>query len=134
MSDNMEAAHNLSTPYRPVALYYEESDSLEYVRRDVPCVYRRVDELLTTVLEMRSRETIGFRLKGFRHFYLQELKPLHSMLDGDFLAAVSVLERAMSVVGNNLFGEQKAAYKKAREIAREDGVVLRDLPPDDCAA
>jgi hypothetical protein len=73
------------------------------------------------------------RLKGFRHFYPQELKPLHSMLGGDFLVAVSVLEKAMSVVGDNLFDEQKAAYKKAREIAREDHVELRDLPDDRAA-
>lgn len=85
------------------------------------------------VLDMQSREAIGFRLKGFRHFYLQELKPLHAMLGGDFLVAVSVLERAMSVVGDNLFDEQKAAYKKAREIAREDHVELRDLPDDRAA-
>ena len=49
------------------------------------------------------------------------------------MVAVSVLEKAMSVVGDNLFDEQKAAYKKAREIAREDHVKLRDLPDDRAA-
>ena len=127
MSDEPDAAIELNTPYRSVAIYLKDSDSIEYVRTDVPSVHRRVDSLLTLVLDMRSREAIGFRLKGFRSFYLNELKALHTLTDGDFLAAVSVLERAMTQVGGDVF-DRLSAYKTARQIAWTDQVQLSDLP------
>jgi hypothetical protein len=63
----------LSGRYVPVAVYYEDADMVEYIRQDVPCVNRRVDSFLTLALEMGSREPIGFRLKGFKNFYLHHL-------------------------------------------------------------
>ena len=122
-----DAACNLSTPYRPIAIYLRDSDSIEYVRSDGPCVHRRIDELLTLVLDMHTRDPIGFRLKGFRKFYLTELQSLHTTLGGDFIAAVSVLERAMTKVGARVLG-QIEAYKTARDIAFADSVRLDDLP------
>jgi hypothetical protein len=117
-------------PYVPTAIYYEEADSLEYVRRDVPCVYRRVDELLTLVLSMDTREPLGFRIKGFRNFYLRRLKPKYNLRENEFLMLINVVEEAMSSFGDQFFsmGERKAAYEKALNIAEQDDIRLKQLP------
>jgi hypothetical protein len=133
MSVNDHTASNLSTPYAPIALYFHESDSVEYVRKDVPCIYRRIDEILTLVLEMKSREIIGFRLKGFKNFYITELKKNQDFLQSDFLLAVSVLEKAMDMTCSEIFDEaeseaRKMAYQNAWNIAKQDQVEFRDLP------
>lgn len=119
-------AGNLSAAYRPTATYYEDADSVEYVRCDVPSVYRRVDEFLTLIYDMDRREDlIGFRLKGFKNFYLKHLAPMT-----DFVSLVGALEQALTVAANGAFDarERQAAYASAREIALEDKVALRDLP------
>jgi hypothetical protein len=110
------AACNLSTPYKPVAVYYEEADSVEYLRADVPCVYRRVDDLLTLVMDIRDRDNlVGFRLKGFKSYYLDNLAHL-----GEFVSLVGILERQMSSAGHHFV----EAYNKARVMALEDKVSL----------
>lgn len=119
-------ATNLSAPYRPAAIYYEQADSVEYVRGDRPCVYKRIDEFLTLAYDMDKRsEVLGFRLKGFKNFYLSHLVQL-----GDFVTLVGALERALTEAGNSAFEAQdrRAAYNQAKEIALEDKVALRDLP------
>lgn len=118
-------ARNLSTPYKPVAAYYEDADSVEYVRRDAPAVYQRVDAFLTLIFDMKNRdELIGFRLKGFKNFYLNHLSHL------DFVALVSPLEQALTVAADSAFDfhDRREAYDRARLIAIEDRVTLRDLP------
>lgn len=119
-------AANLSTPYRPAAIYYEQADSVEYVRADKPCVYRRIDGFLTLIYDMdRREELLGFRLKGFKNFYLSHLAQM-----GDFVSLVGALERALTDAGNAAFEghDRREAYYLAREIALEDKVALRDLP------
>jgi hypothetical protein len=102
--------------YTSVAVYYEDSDSLEYVRSDEPSVYRRIDDLLTLVLAMQTRDPIGFQLKGFRHFYLQYIKD-------------KIREDAVKRLGNEVFSEREklSAYIKARDIAKEDDVTISEL-------
>lgn len=117
---------NLTTPYTPVAAYYSDADSVEYIRKDVPAVYRRVDEVLTLILDINNREElIGFRLKGFNSFYRQEMRDL-----GDFVSLVGALERALSTAGDKVFAERdrQEAYARARRIALDDKVELTDLP------
>jgi hypothetical protein len=123
---------SLSATYKPVALYYDDADSVEYVRRDSPCIYRRIDETLTMVLDMENREAIGFRLKGFKNFYLRKLKPSMEQLDdGNFVFLVTVIERLVAEMGERHFeqdGERKKAYATAAKMARNDRVELHDLP------
>jgi hypothetical protein len=131
MRGHMVPSDNLSLPYVPTALYFEEADSVEYVRRDVPCVYRRVDEFLTLVYDIADRELVGFRLKGFKNFYLRRLKPLHDRDGHAFLNMVCVLERVVSDIGDEAFEADETrrdAYRQARELAQEDDVALCDLP------
>ena len=122
------SAYNLTTPYSAVALYYSDADTVEYIRRDEPAVYRRVDELLTLIFSMESREElIGFQLKGFRNFYLQDR--VRERLGDDFMSLVGLLERAVTTVAEGLFDEKRrVAYDRAHKIALEDRVALHDFP------
>jgi len=120
---------DISTPYAPVALYFQDSDSVEYVRRDIPCLYKRIDGLLTVVLDLNDKSLIGFRLKGFRNFYLNSLRKNQELLRNDFLLAVSVLEKALENCCNEIFNDEtQKAYKDVWLLAKQDGVELRDLP------
>jgi hypothetical protein len=124
---------DLSARYKPVAVYYEDADEVEYIREDVPSVRRRLDAFLTLVLKMDGREAIGFKLKGFKNFYLRHLKDVPASDDRDhFLALVEVIEKAIDVLGDKAFEEDlRAAYDQAHRIAEEDGAELHELP---CAA
>ncbi len=120
----------LSGRYAPVAVYYEKADMVEYIRQDVPCVNRRIDEFLTLALRMEGREPIGFKLKGFKKFYLHYFKDDAQRDDRErFLALVKVIEKATEVLGNKMFeGDRKAAYEQAYKIAKEDNAELHELP------
>jgi len=122
------AADIISTPYKPVALYYEGADTVEYVRKDVPAVYERVDEFLTLIFDMKAREElVGFQLKGFRNFYLQDAG--RARFGEDFLSLVGLLERAVTRLGDAAFEDgRKDAYEKAARMALQDSVELHDLP------
>ena len=128
----MTGEHSLSTPYKAVAIYYDAADTVEYMRRDVPCVYRRIDGFLTLGLEMGTKELVGFRLKGFKNLYLKYLKETLDRLDVDFIALVSVIERVVEIIGNDVFAEpeRKEAYRMVREVARTDAVEMNkhELP------
>jgi hypothetical protein len=129
--DEMSALHRESTqPYAPIAIYYEEADSLEYIRRDKPCVYRRIDELLTLILAMDSRDPIGFRIKGFRHFYNKHMRGKLELSNSEFPKLVCIVEEAVSLLGDKIFDEHErlTAYKLAREIAETDDVRLSQVP------
>jgi hypothetical protein len=120
---------SLHSEYIPTALYYADADTVEYVRRDVPCVYRRIDEILTLALDLRTRELVGFRVKGFKNFFLNHLKDKYKLFDGDFIALVSVIEQAFQVVGDKVCQDEKhvEAYRSARKMAHEDRVALEPL-------
>jgi hypothetical protein len=116
--------------YAPIAIYYDESDSVEYLREDVACVYRRIDNRLTLALEIDSRALIGFRLKGFKNFYIRHIKEKYKLDDQQFLSIIPVLEEIINLVGVKLFEDKgiKEAYENAFKIAEEDHVLLKYFP------
>ena len=126
--DRMRAS-DLHAQYVPTALYYTDADTVEYVRRDVPCIHRRIDGILTLAFDLHTRELIGFRVKGFRNFFINHLKPRYKMLDGDFIALVSVIEEAFQLVGDKVCPNEESieAYRRARKIAHDDRVALEPL-------
>lgn len=130
MMEDMRLDAGLTIPYEPVALYFEEADIVEYVRKDVPCIHRRVDEMLTLVLDLHDRKVVGFTLKGFKNIYLRYLKDQHGLEDQHFVMLSNVIEEAAGIIGDGLFDakEREAAYKEARELASADAVELHDLP------
>lgn len=125
---------DLHTPYSAKAVFYEDADCVEYVRSDVPCVYRRVDEILTLAYDMFDREKlIGFQLKGFKNFYLKAIKP--TALDTDFLPLALAIEKAVSIFGDLAISPvRRTAYTDALRMAADDGAVLRELPAKRIAA
>lgn len=128
--NEMQSVQPDQVGYRPKAIYYEHSDSLEYVRRDEPAVYRRVDEHLTLILDLHSRQILGFKLKGFRHLYLTHLKPKYHLTSRHFLSLINVLEDTMSLRGNAIFAEaeRQNAYREALELASQDDVKVEEFP------
>ncbi|MBB1247487.1 hypothetical protein [Rhizobium sp. G21] len=115
--------------YRPTAVYYEDADFVEYVRRDVAALHRRIDGRLTLVIDMYSREPIGFSLKGFKHF-CNNFGSSNIEKQKIFLDMVVILEKLVSELGDKVFNEdsRRVAYRQAIEIAKDDQVELRDLP------
>ncbi|HEY9012620.1 MAG TPA: hypothetical protein VIN06_16560, partial [Devosia sp.] len=85
---------------------------------------------LTLVLDLSTRRPLGFKLKGFRHFYLRHLRPKYHLQNQHFLKLINVLEDAMSLEGNALFekSERQDAYREALEIALEDDVKIDEFP------
>lgn len=120
---------DLHSAYIPTALYFADADTVEYVKRDASCFYRRIDAMLTLAYDLKTRELIGFRVKGFKNFFLNHLKPKYKLLDGDFIALVSVIEQAFQVVGDHVCPEDKRvdAYRQARRMAHDDRVELEPL-------
>jgi hypothetical protein len=120
---------DLHSAYEATAIYYADADTVEYIRRDVPCLHRRIDGILTLAFDLKDRELIGFRVKGFKNFFLNHLKPKYELLDGDFIALVSVLEQALEIVGQRVCPSKDSveAYRQARKMALEDRVALEPL-------
>jgi hypothetical protein len=115
---------NLVGAYVPTAIYYQEADFLEYVREDVPCVNRRIDEFLTLVLDMHDRRPIGIKIKGFRYFYNTSVKKGRSPDKNEFVSLAEIFEQLMKVIGDDIFDqlERRRAYEQAIEIAQTDQV------------
>jgi len=120
---------DLHSQYVPTAIYLSDADTVEYVRRDVACVYRRIDGILTLALDLKTRELVGFRLKGFRNFFLTHLKPKYQFLDNDFIALVSVIEQAIQIFGEKYCADQERieAYRSARKMAHDDRVSMEPI-------
>ena len=119
----------LQNKYTPSAVYYVSSDSLEYVRRDEPTFYRRIDPILTLIFSMKTREPLGFRLKGFKHYYLANQVDSKKDNTIKFPMLVEVIEETINRFENEIFEERERqlAYESAREIAQTDHVTIRDI-------
>ena len=131
MGQLIEAGHwSLMSAYCPKAKYYALGDYVEYVRADKPYLMRRIDRFLTVALDVQTRRPGGFRIDGFRNFFLNHLKPRHRLLDDHFVALVSIIEIAATQVGAEVFPDEdvKIAYREVYKMAHDDQVVLRKLP------
>lgn len=115
--------------YARAAIYYEDADAVEYVRRDGSTYSDRVDENLTLVYAATGDELIGFRLKGFKNMYLRD-RAHHLRLGIDFYSLVGALERTVESIASDVINnpERRDAYRRAWQIALADSVALRDLP------
>jgi hypothetical protein len=139
----MSATANLDDPmaalegrYTPTAVYFLDSDCVEYVREDKFCVYDRVDSFLTLIFDETKYSLIGFKLKGFKCMFDQFLKPLFELKDQQFIELVPVIEAIFTRLGDKLsvIADDEArlrAYKDALKLAADDNVKLwargRDL-------
>lgn len=116
--------------YVPTAIYYDEADILEYVTKDVACISRRVDSFLTLVISVDDRKTIGFILKGFKYFFNHSLKSKVEFENADFVKLVSIIEAAISEIGNDIFSQQRNlhdAYAEAIDLADDVHFPLKQI-------
>ena len=113
----------------PAAIYLNEADMIEYVRSDTACFYRRVDGFLTVAYSTKTRDLVGFRVKGFKNFFLKHLQPKYKLIDADFIPLVSVIEQALEVVGEEVTEDppRREAYRKVRRMAHDDRVEIQPL-------
>jgi len=107
-------------PYKPVALYFLESDCVEYVKQDTFYIPRRVDSFLTLIFDETKNNLIGFKLKGFKHVF-DKVKPLFELNDMQFVDLVPVIQFVFTQFGNQVFSvgdeERRLAYKAAINLA-----------------
>jgi dTDP-glucose pyrophosphorylase len=115
---------SLAGEYRPIAIYYHDSDCVEYAQHDVLCVYDRIDQFLTLITDETQKNVIGFKLKGFS-------KAVKEMLgtnadQSQFLQLINVIESVCTQLGDDLFGDddRQQAYDAAKKIASHNNLIL----------
>jgi len=115
-----------TAPFLPHAVYFADSDCVEYIREDSLCVYNRIDNFLTLIFDSTQTSLIGFKLNGFREKFDTYMRPLFELNDRQFIDLVSLIEIVFIEVGNNALDagdeRRKNAYKAAIKLARQDSV------------
>jgi hypothetical protein len=112
--------------YSPAAVYFSDSDCVEYVKEDNFVIYHRVDDFLTIIFDETKIIPVGFQLKGFRHVFNTHLKSLFELNDKQFLVLASAIEAVCTELGDTLFADDERTrwYKAARKLAANDNVKL----------
>lgn len=124
----MITAEKIQDTYSKAAIYYNDSDCVEYVRNDQFCIYERVDGFLTLVQD-GAGNLIGFKLKGFRNVFTRLQKTTTKLSEGHFLPLISAIENVCAELGDAMFDEdpkRAKAYRAAYELAANDNVRLQD--------
>ena len=126
MSDHANGRDALAAEFQCRAVYFSDSDCVEYVKEDTFTIYDRVDDFLTLIFDETNLNVIGFKLKGFKHFFDNHLKPIFKLNDEQFVGMVSALEARCTDIGNRILDNdrKKRAYKAAMKIASNDNVRL----------
>lgn len=121
-----------SDAYEPTAIYFSDSDCVEYVVEATIPVYDRIDDFLTLIYDDTVLRPIGFKLKGFGYWYGKSMRPLHQLDNQQYIKLVSAIEWVAKELGDDLFKdhERVAAYQAARKLA--EGVKLQYEPQAAC--
>jgi hypothetical protein len=116
----------LQGSYDKRAVYFSDSDCVEYVSEDSFAIYERIDDFLTLIHDETKFDLIGFKLKGFKCIFETSLKPIFKLNDEQFVELVSVIEAVCTKIGDELFAsDQRArAYKAAHKFALKENVKL----------
>lgn len=132
----MDRDLNVAERYTPCATYFHDSDCVEYVKLDGFCVYDRVDEFLTLVLDRTTKNLVGFKLKGFKNIFTKQLKPVFELDDRQFLRLVPVIEAVCKVIGEQLTDDydRRQSYQAVRNMAANDDIRLASVYIDKIAA
>jgi hypothetical protein len=112
--------------YSPAAVYFADSDCVEYVKEDNFVIYHRVDDFLTIIFDETKIIPVGFKLKGFRHVFNTHLQSLFELNDKQFLELAKAIEAVCSELGEALFADDERTrwYNAARKLAANDNVKL----------
>lgn len=110
-----------------LAVYFPSMDYIDYIREDGIRISERIDEYLS-VLRNEFGDVVGFKLKGFKNYFLKKLKPEFSLADTDFVWLSDLLAVLIHEEGDKIFADEQrsvqrmSAYRQVRAIAREDKV------------
>jgi hypothetical protein len=128
MTHDPDSELSINEKYVAQAVYFMDSDCVEYVKEDALHIYDRVDDFLTLVLDGTGLTLVGFKLKGFKYVFNAHLKPLYELNDEQFINMVSAIEAHFTEVGNEIFASgnraRAAAYKAVLKLAANDNVRL----------
>jgi hypothetical protein len=128
MAHDLDSELRSNEVYVRQAVYFMDSDCVEYVQEDALHVFDRVDNFLTLIYDETCLTLVGFKLKGFQYVFNTHLKPLFKLHDEQFIDLVSAIEAYFTDIGNEVFalGDQKRAnaYKAALKLAANDSVRL----------
>lgn len=115
--------------YRRAAVYFPDSDCVEYVKEDGFVIYDRVDEFLTLIYDDTKVIPVGFKLKGFKHVFDKHLKTQFKLRDEQFVELVSAIEAICTQLGEDLFTNERRAnaYRVAIKLADNDNVKLSGM-------
>lgn len=126
MNENFDIEAWLQEDLAPVAVYFSDSDCIEYVNEDTTSVYKRIDQFLTLIYDETALIPIGFKLKGFRHVFLQ-MKNAGDVYELDFVDVIKIIERICTSIGEEMFADasRTKAYQAVRKLAKD---VVLHLP------
>jgi len=116
------------------AVYSASMDCVTYMSADVITISDRIDEFLTVMVDADdTSKVVGFKAKGFRHFFTTTLKDKLNLSEMDFIPLVSVIEEMLTQIGNDLAdgdaqSKRAKAYNQAKELAERDNVAVNSLP------
>ena len=117
-----------TTPFCPQAVYFADSDCVEYVNEDSLCIHDRVDSFLTLIFDGTRMLVIGFKLDGFKYKFETHMQSLFELNDRQFIELASLLEFVFTEVGKNIFAagdeRRKNAYKAAIKLAKTENIKL----------
>jgi hypothetical protein len=115
---------SLAGKYSPTAVYFYDSDCVEYVTEDTLCVYDRIDDFLTLITDENQRNVLGFKLKGFSKS--AKLVIGENGNEEQFLQLLTVIEAVCKEIGAALFedDDRNRAYATVKKIAANDNLVL----------
>ncbi|MCA0431981.1 MAG: hypothetical protein LCH46_01850 [Proteobacteria bacterium] len=113
---------SLAGHYVPTAVYFQDSDCVEYVTHDALCVYDRVDSFLTVIYDEFQKTIIGFKLKGFSKAVKTVLGAKGS--HDQFLQLVKVIEQECQKLGDNMFDEKRSYLAVQKMAANDNNCVL----------
>lgn len=118
----------LPAAYTRAAIYSHDSDCVEYVQKDVFCLYERIDARLTLIKDSTGHNLIGFKIKGF-HGTFQHLRAAYDLSDRQYVSLVAAFEAIYTEIGEELTRDSRirAAYQAAYQLAANDNVQLSGL-------
>ena len=119
--------------YTASAAFYHDSDCVEYIKVDAFVIYDRVDEFLTLIFDKTGKNLVGFKLKGFKNIFTQQLESIYRLNEKQFLRLASAIEVICVNLGDQLFADddRKRSYQAAAELAANDNVELRSFDLSD---
>lgn len=119
----------MANEYKATAVYFHDSDCVEYLKNDAFVLYDRVDQFLTLIYDRTGKSVVGFKLKGFKNIFTKQLESIYRLNERQFLSLVSAIEAICTQLGDQLFDDDDRArsYKAAMNLAANDNVKVASM-------